>query len=128
MSKYLAAIALILSCYKIAAAPPYTAEQLNRMVAAGDHPLEGYMLGWEKRRIPADIYGKYTEKPVLPFEACKLAAERELSLFRKQFPVATIIDDKKLHVAKAWTTDGITKTTCYHSDFSLFVSRFEYRK
>lgn len=128
MSKYVVAIALILSCHQIVAEPPYTAEQLNRMVAAGDHPLEGYMLEWEKRKIPADIYGKYTEKPVLPFEACKLAAERELSLFGKQFPVATTIDDKNLHVAKAWTTDGIIKTTCYRSDFSLFVSRFEYRK
>ena len=128
MKAFVATVILMHCCHGASAAWPYAVEQLHQMVAAGDYPPQGYMLDWEKRDIPLDVYRKSPDKTLPPFDACKLAAEEVVEPFRGQFQVATIIDTNWSYLVKAWTTEGITVANCSHADFSFIVTRYEYRK
>ena len=112
----------------VSASPKFTVEQLHKMVKAGEHPPQGYMLDWEKRNIPFDFYRDSSGKTRSPFDACKLAANEVVAPFRAKFPVAIVFDDTRMFLIKAWTSEGITVAICNHLDFSFIVSKYDYRK
>lgn len=128
MFRFIVTIALALGCHDAYGNPKYTAEELQRLIAGGDYPLQGYMTDWEKRKVPIEIYNRSPKRSLAPFEGCKIAATEVVSPLKDEYPVVVVSDDESLFQIKRWTTESIITATCSALDLSFIVSRYNYRK